>query len=450
MKLTDEPGTLKPLLWLAAPVLAEQLLHMLVGQSDTWITGRYLREPVYLATVNSIIYLLWLLTEVFVFLAIGSTALIARFIGAGDRESAERITNQSMLGGAVVSVAATLAGLLFGENLAHAMSLQGEEAALAARYLSYVFPVMPCIMLETVGVACLRGAGDTKSGMWAMVLVNVVHITVSWTLAVGWGPFPAWGWDGIAIGTACGHLAGGAVILGLLIRGRAGLKLRRPLLRPDWPLLHRILRIGLPGGLDMLAVLFCQLWFVKIINELGVLPAAAHGVALRIESWAFSPGTAFQVAVGTLVGQYLGAGDPRRAGRCVMMAGVVGGGFMVLMGVLFYTQATFLVGLMVGPEKQNVVEMAAPLLQTVALAMPALAAVMMISGALRGAGDTRWPLLITIVGFLGVRIPLAYLLAQSWGWGVQGAWYAMLTDLSVRAVLISYRFLHGGWKRVKV
>lgn len=450
MNLTDEPGTLKPLLWLAAPVLAEQLLHMLMGQSDRWLTGHYLGEPAYLAAVNSIVYLLWLLTEVFVFLAIGSMAMIARFVGAGDRETAQRVANQSILGGAVVSIAATLVGLAFGKNLAALMSLEGEAAELATRYLAYVFPAMPCIMLETVGVACLRGAGDTRSGMWAMVLVNLVHIAVSWGLVLGWGPLPMWGWDGIAIGTACGHLAGGVVILGLLLRGRAGLRLERRLLRPDLALLKRILRIGVPGGLDMMAVLFCQLWFVRIVNELGDLSAAAHGVALGIESWAFSPGSAFQVAVAALVGQYLGAGDPRRAGRCVIMAGLVGGGFMVAMGVLFYVEATALAGLMVASTKQDVVVLAAPLLQTVALGMPALATSMMISGALRGAGDTRWPLAITIVGFLGVRIPLAYFLAHTCELGVQGAWYAMLADMTVRAVLISYRFWHGGWKRVEV
>jgi len=117
----------------------------------------------------------------------------------------------------------------------------------------------------------------------------------------------------------------------------------------------------------------------------------------------------------------------------------------------------------VKPEEMDVAKHAAPLLRAISLAMPALALTMILSGALRGAGDTRWPLLFTLIGFLAIRIPGAYWLSFSWihipgtnfiieGFclGVLGAWYAMIIDLYARAAMVLYRFLHGGWKRVKV
>jgi Na+-driven multidrug efflux pump len=119
--------------------------------------------------------------------------------------------------------------------------------------------------------------------------------------------------------------------------------------------------------------------------------------------------------------------------------------------------------LLVGARQERIALAAAPLLQTIALAMPALALNMILSGALRGAGDTRWPLAFTFVGFVGVRLPAAYWLCfetlavpgttwtvTGWGLGVQGAWYAMVADLSVRAALVLYRFWHGGWRRIEV
>jgi len=265
------------------------------------------------------------------------------------------------------------------------------------------------------------------------------------------------------VGTLSGFVVGGLLVLALFAKGRFGLRLQWRRLRPDGDLIRRLLRIGLPGGADTLSVIGCQLWFMSVINQLGNLATAAHGVAIGVESVAFLPGVAFQMAAATLAGQYLGAGNYRKAGRSVLMACLVGGGVMVTAGACFFTLADHLPRLFVGSEQADVARLATPLLRTISMAMPALALTMILTGALRGAGDTRWPLVFSMIGFLGVRIPLAYWLAfpaikipgtglvlTGWGLGVVGAWYAMVTDLSVRATLVTYRFWHGGWKRVRV
>jgi putative MATE family efflux protein len=447
--LTELPGTLRPLLRLALPVLAEQLLSMLVGFSDQLLAGWYLDQP-HLAAVNSMVYMLWLLASLFVFVTIAATAMIARFVGAHDFDLARRVVNQAFLAGGVLAVVLTLVGLLLAGQIVAALQLGGQSGELATRYLYYVFPVLPLLMCESVGNACLRGAGDMVTGLTAMILTNVVNIAVSWSLVLGWGPLPRLGWDGLAIGTACGFAVGGTFVAGRLLRGRAGLKLGAGMLRPDANLIRRLLRIGLPGGSDVMLILFCQLWFLSIVNQLGELPAAAHGVAVRIESLAYLPGTAFQVAAATLAGQFLGARDLRRAGRSVLLAVLAGGGLMTAAGVLFFAAAEPLARLFLRPEQTDVIVLASLLLRIVAFAMPPLALTMILNGALRGAGDTVWPFLFSVVGYLGVRIPLAYLLAQHWNLGVAGAWYAMLADLTVRCLLVSVRFLQGGWKRVRV
>src|SRR5690606_11408082 len=130
-----------------------------------------------------------------------------------------------------------------------------------------------------------------------------------------------------------------------LSKGRAGLQLSQPAFRTDMDLIRRLLRIGIPGGTDILSIVLCQLWFVRIVNELGMLAAAGHGVAIRIESLAYLPGAAFQVAAATLCGQYLGAGDHRRATRSVLTACLVGGGLMTAAGLLFFFAAEPLTGL---------------------------------------------------------------------------------------------------------
>ena len=460
--LTEIPGTLRPMLRLAIPVLVEQLLGMLVGFSDRVLTGHYLETP-HLAAITLMSYVLWMLWGVFQLVSIGATAMVARFIGGGDLGSARRLTNQAFVVGAVLAAVVTLLGAVLGERAVHFLHLEGEAAELATTYLRYILPAMPLIMAQTVGIACLRGAGDMVSGLIIMAVVNVVNVSVSWALVLGLGPLPELGWQGIAIGTLCGFVVGGLLALGLLMRGRMGLRLQWRGLWPDRELIRRLLRVGLPGGADVLSIIGCQFWFLAVINQLGDRATAAHGVAICVESMAFLPGVAFQMAAMTLTGQYLGAGDLRKATRSVLMACLVGGGIMVTVAAITYVQALPLAQLFVKSQQADVARLAAPLLQTVSLAIPALALTMILSGALRGAGDTRWPLIFSLVGMLGVRIPAAYWLAfesiqiPGTGWiiagcglGVLGAWCAMVTDLTVRATLVVFRFWHGGWKRVEV
>lgn len=300
-------------------------------------------------------------------------------------------------------------------------------------------------------------------GLVIMALVNVVNISVSWAFCLGLGPCPQWGWKGIAFGTACGYTVGGLATLLVLGTGLAGLRLRWLMFRPKWALLYRLLRVGIPGGIDTLSVIFCQLWFVAVVNALGDRSAAAHGVALRIESLAFLPGAAFQVAAATMTGQYLGAKQPHKATRGVIAACVLAGLVMGSAAVIFFSFPLQLARLMVGEHQQEVAQLAAPLLRTIALGIPPLVLLTIFSGALRGAGDTRYPMVISWLGLLGVRLPGAHLLALStftlpilemsvagWGLGVLGAWYAMVADLYVRAALTTWRFWHGGWKTIRV
>ena len=450
------------MLRLAFPVLIEQLLATLVWFSDRLLTGHYLGTP-HLAAITLMAYVLWALWGMFSLVGIGATALVARFVGAGDREAACRVTNQAFIVGTVVAVIVVALLVLLGERLIFFLQLRGEAADLATIYLRIMLPVVPLIMVQTVGIACLRGAGDMVSGLVIMAIVNLVNVAVSWSLVLGLGPLPELGWRGIAIGTLSGFIVGGVLVVGLLIRGRWGLQLRWQRLRPDGHMIRRLLRVGLPGGADTMSIIGCQLWFIAIINQLGDVATAAHGVAICVESAAFLPGAAFQMAATTLAGQYLGAGEHRKAGRSVLMACLVGGGLMVVIGAIIYVQAVPLASLFVKAEQADVARLAVPLLRTIALAMPALALTMILSGALRGAGDTRWPLVFSLVGLLGVRLPLAYFLAfksihipllgwtiAGWNLGVLGAWYAMVADLSVRAALVVYRFNHGGWKQVEV
>jgi putative MATE family efflux protein len=442
-------GTLRPLVWLVWPVLAEQLLVMMVGFSDTILAGHYL-EPQHLAAMTLISYMIWFLTNLFSFVSIGAVAMTARFVGAQDWEGANRVVNQAFVLGAILATTFTTVGLLLCPYLAGILRLEGESAALATRYLYFLISMLPMIMLETVGNHTLRAAGDMVTGLVTMIMVNVINVAVAWSLLLGLGPLPQLGWDALPIGTACGHLVGGLIPVSRLLRGRAGLRIQRALLVPDRDLMRRILRIGVPGGVDTLSITTCQLIFLSMVDRLGTVAAAAHGVAIRVESLAYLPGYAFQLASATLTGQYLGARDYHRANRSVLMACATSGGLMIAVSLSFFLFAGPLVDIFLGADQDDVAAVAPGLLRIIAVALPTLALTQVLTGALRGAGDTRWPLVFTFIGFLVVRLPMTWLVTQRWDWGIEGAWYAMAADIIVRCTLITARFLTGGWKRVEV
>ncbi len=450
---------------LAAPVLAEETLTLMVTWTDWWLTGRYLTGggDAVKAAMGLMGYTMWLIPSLFAAVAIGATAIIARRVGERDQAAAQLTANQAILTGGGLAVIITTLAILLGDQFIHAMQLRGDAARYASEYLWIVIPVIPLIMFEQVGAACLRGAGDTITGFVAKLVVVIVNVAVSMVLVLGLGGIEPWGWKGIAMGTAIGHGVGGSILFSALLLNRYGLGLRFHLLRPVKSVIVRLLKIGLPGGLDVAALLFSNLIFVAIINSLGTAAAAAHGLAVQLEACAYLPANAFHVAAATMAGQFLGAGRPDRALQSALFC--IGTSLVVIsitaLGMYFFGTelATFFTG---QPDHPTTLQVGR-LLRIVAFALPSLAIVMVATGSLRGAGDTMWPLLFTLAGFFLMRIPLAILFSMETvhipgttlefsglGWGVAGAWIAMAIDIIVRSIMVLSRFFHGGWKHKTV
>jgi putative MATE family efflux protein len=450
-------------------VLAQQGLVLAVTLSDSFLAGNF-RPPnpeqhvSYQAAQTTANYLSWFISSYTIIVSVGSTALVARFVGAADHAGAVRVTNQSiLLAVALGFLGPLMVGLGGLPPLLASLQLRGDTAEFAAEYLRPLFALLLFQVIEAAGIACLVGAGDTRTGLWVRLFVAVINLPLAWGLCFGMGPLPELGFVGIATGTAISHVLGATAVLLLLIRGRSGLYLRPRLLRPDTALLRRLLWVSVPAGIDSLSTVAGQLWFLSLVNRLGDVASSAHGIALRWESLAYLSGGAFGTAAMTLVGQYLGARRPAQASHSGWVAFGVGGGVMCLMGALFFGLARPMFhAFCPGPEQRSIIEAGVPLLRLVAFAMPALACTVILTSALRGAGDTRVPVLFTWLGFLGVRIPLTYWLCLdrldlgllgSWtGWklGLIGAWVAMFADLHVRGALVLWRFASGRWRRIQV
>lgn len=462
--LLDRPGPMwRRVVILVWPVLLQQWLVLCVPLFDTYLAGASSQlsgddQTASQAAQTTAGYLMWFITCYTVFVSVGSTALVARLVGAGDRRAARHAANQGLVLAVLLGLLGTALGMIGMPYLLEALQLRGESLAFAVAYLQPLILLLVFQMVEQAGIACLVGAGDTRTGSWILGGVAVVNMPLAWYFNRTFG-FP-----GIALGTGVSHTLGALAVVAVLLRGRAGLRLQADLLLPDGGLLWRILRVSVPAGLDSMSVGVAQLWFLSIVNGLqDTAAAAAHGIALRWEALGYQSGAAFGTVAMALVGQYLGARKPVLAARAAWTAFGLGGTLMTLMGVVFWVLAPDMFRLSCpSPSQQPIIDAGVPVLRLVAFAMPALAATTILTSALRGAGDTRMPVLFTWFGFFAIRIPLAYLLTRteldlgSWGvvpggnLGLYGAWLAMCADLLVRGAFFLWRFAGGRWQRVRV
>jgi putative MATE family efflux protein len=462
--VTRQVGTIRPLVGQVLPVLGEQFLALAVGFTDKWLAGNLFADEAALAAVGLVAYCLAFLPAVFAVPAVAATALVARSIGGGDQQAARRFGAQALLVGVGLGGIGLLVATAFGPAFIRGLGLPAASADLAVGYLGIVIPALPLMMLIHVGVAILRGAGDMTAGLLAMTTVNLVNAAASFALATGFGGLPRLGWEGLAWGTFAGYCCGAVVVGLLLARPGAGLRPRRGDWRPHRDSLRRLLQTGLPAGVDAAANSACHLTFLSIVNRVGNVDAAAHSVAIAIESLAFLPGSAFQIAAATLAGQFLGARDERRARgsvwaaamACVVLMSAAAAGFLGFSRPL----ADWFTG---GPGRQpEVAALTAELVRIVAFAQPPLALLMVFSGGLRGAGATRLPALVNFLSLIFVRLPLAAVLAwpevslpggtviPGFGLGVVGAWYAMAADLTIRGLAMLVIFAGTNWTRVRV
>lgn len=429
---------------LALPAVGEQLLNMAVGLTDTFMMGHLGASAV--AAVGLSNQAIMLATTFFAAVATGVTALVARHTGAREPEGANRILHQGYLLGALIGAGATVLALTLAGPIMAILRAPADVVAPGTAYLRIASTVFIGAAWLFIGNAALRGAGDTRSPMLIMLAVNVVNIAVAYLFIFGPGPFPQLGVAGSAVGAAAGRGVGGLLVTALLWRGRAGLRLRLAALAPNQAQIKRIANIGLPAGAEQLMMRLGMTAYVTTVAALGTKAYAAHQLALQGESLAFMPGFGFAIAATTLVGQGLGACDPEQARADAYLARRMALSLMSVMGVLFFIFAAPILDVFINDPE--VVRLGVWPLRLVAFSQPALATMMVLSGGLRGAGDTRATLAINATGLWLVRLPLALLLTGPLG--LLGAWIAMGVDLNLRGLGMWLRFRSGKWAKIRV
>lgn len=440
-------GSLKrAILLLSIPMVLEMVMESLFALVDAYYVAQV--SPDAVATVGLTEAVITLVYAIAIGISTAPVAMIARYIGQKDEEGASRVAKQAIFLALGVSLLIGLPGLLYPESILRAMGGSEELIASGKNYTRIIFGTNSVIMLLFLLNGIFRGAGDAAYAMRALWIANGINIILDPIFIHGLGPIPAMGVTGAAVATSIGRGIGVAYQLYILFGGRTSIKLHLGGWQLDWEILRRLGRIASSGAMQYLIASASWMFLMRIVAKFGSEAVAGYTIAIRLIIFTLLPAWGLSNATATLVGQNLGANEPIRARRSVVVASRFAGAFLGIISVFYILFAKELISIF--DTTPAVVEAGITALTIFAIGYPLYGFGMIYTQAFNGAGDTRTPMWINIISFWCTELPLGYFLALSLGWGIAGVVTAVITAESILTLLAYLLFRQGRWMRVKV
>jgi putative MATE family efflux protein len=431
---------------LAVPMVLEMLMESLFAIVDVFWVSRLGSEAV--AVIGITESVMTLIYAVAIGISIAATAIVSRRIGEKEPERAAHAAGQVLVLG--VTIAAAI-GVIMGAYAPQVLALMGAEpevVELGSGYSSLMLGGNVTVFLIFVINAIFRGAGDAVIAMRALVLANVLNIILDPCFIFGWWFFPELGLTGAAVATNIGRGVGVCYQLWYLLGRHSRISVGIRHLRPDFNAMGAVLSTSGSGIAQLLISTTSWVGLFKILALFGSPALAGYTIAVRIVTFALMPAWGLANAAATLVGQNLGAEKPDRAAQAVRMATKLNALVLGVVGLVFVLFARPLIGIFT--SEPEVLAYGTQALWIVGLAFPLYAAGMCYEAAFNGAGDTWTPAKMNFVCLWAGQIPLAWLLADPFGFGPTGVFVSVPLAYSALAIWGGWLFRRGRWKLQKV
>lgn len=436
------------LIRLIVPLIIEQLLLMTVGMADTVMVTTAGEATV--SGVSLVDNINTLIIQIFSALSTGGAVVVAQYLGRQETHSAKTAAKQLLYVMTGISAVLMILALIFRQHILSLIFGQVEPAVMdsALVYFLLTAAAYPFMGIYNAGAALFRAMGNSKVSMINSFIINVINILVNAILIFGFGMGAA----GAGIGTLVSRIAA-AVIIMVMLR-HPGLTVQVDdifYFEFNGSMIRRILFIGIPTGMENGMFQAGKLMVLNLITTFGTSAVAANAIANSISGVINVPGSAMGLAIITVIGRCIGAGDTRQAVHYTKL--LVGCSYlsMLIMGSALFFSADFLVTLFnLSPEAMA---MASQVLKFCAIAnMLFWPMAFTLPNSLRAAGDAVFTMVVSLTTMFVCRVALSYVFACSWGLGLGmlGVWLAMFCDWIVRAVCFLWRYWRGSWKKIHV
>ena len=436
------------LIRLIVPLIIEQLLLMTVGMADTVMVTTAGEATV--SGVSLVDNINTLIIQIFSALSTGGAVVVAQYLGRQETHSAKTAAKQLLYAMTGISVVLMILALIFRQHILSLIFGQVEPAVMdsALVYFLLTAAAYPFMGIYNAGAALFRAMGNSKVSMINSFIINVINILVNAILIFGFGMGAA----GAGIGTLVSRIAA-AVIIMVMLR-HPGLTVQVDDIfhfEFNGSMIRRILFIGIPTGMENGMFQAGKLMVLNLITTFGTSAVAANAIANSISGVINVPGSAMGLAIITVIGRCIGAGDTRQAVHYTKL--LVGCSYlsMLIMGSALFFSADFLVTLF--NLSTEAMAMASQVLKFCAIAnMLFWPMAFTLPNSLRATGDAVFTMVVSLTTMFVCRVALSYVFACSWGLGLGmlGVWLAMFCDWIVRAVCFLWRYWRGSWKKIHV
>ncbi|MAY83837.1 MAG: MATE family efflux transporter [Flavobacteriales bacterium] len=431
---------------LAVPMILELVMESTFAVVDIYFVGKL--GPSAVAAVGLTETYLFLLYSIAMGLSVAVTAIIARRVGEKKKNKAGKVAVQSIILALLGSLPFAIAGIFYSKELLSLMGADEWVLETGYRYTQWMLGGNLVIMLIFVINAIFRGAGDAAIAMRILWISNGINIILDPLLIMGIGPFPELGVEGAAIATNIGRGVGVLIQIYTLFKGGKHIQLKFDQLYFDAKLMLSILKTSLGGIGQMLISMTSWIFLMRILADIGSEAVAASTIVIRLLMFTLMPAWGLSNAAATLVGQNLGADNPKRAEKSVWLIGFYNMGYLIIVSILFFIFNKDL--MMIFSQDKQVIEIGAEWVRILSYDYIVYGWWMVAVQAFNGAGDTKTPTLINIVFFWLIQIPLSYYLALELDWQHSGVFWGVFWSELLVGLFTLYLFKRGSWKKMVI
>lgn len=389
----------------ALPVAATGILGQLFNASDIAIVGNFAQGDTVaaVAAVGANGPVIGLLLNIFIGIALGANVVIANAIGRGDKETVSRAVHTSIVAAVIGGIIVGLLGQLVAEPVLSMLQVPEDVFPLALKYMRIYLLGLPVIFLYNFEAAIFRSAGDTKTPLIALALSGVLNVILNLFFVIVLNKTV----DGVAIATVLANVVSSVVLLRRLLRSELFIHVEFKNLRIDWKILWRILKIGVPAGIQGAVFSLSNIVVQSAINSLGKVTMAASSAAFNVEVMAYYILNSFGQACTTFVGQNYGAGQIdrcRKALKLCLIESVIATACAVCIALL---SGKYLIALF--NNDPEVIRLGMVRMKFIFMSYIFSTIYDCMSGYMRGFGISLAPALLTIFGVCGTRIIWIYM-----------------------------------------
>lgn len=436
----------KAIVLLSVPMILEMIMESLFAVIDMYFVNKINVEAV--ATVGMTESVLALVYSVAIGISMAATAMVSRRIGEKDKPAAARSAAQTVILGTIMSILIGIAGFVYAEPILRLLGASDAVVAEGLSYTQWMFGGNIVILFLFLINGIFRGAGDAFLAMYALIISNVLNIILDPLLIFGLGPIPAMGIEGAAIATNIGRGVGVLFQLYFLVAGPGSLKIGWKQWKPQWDLIKTVLRLSLGGAGQFVIASASWIFLFRIMAAFGDEAIAGYTLGIRIIVFFLLPAWGMANAAATLVGQNLGANQPLMAAKAAWRTAYYNMGFLGLVTILCVFAGEEIINIFA--ESAAVAAYASDCIFWLSFGYIFYAIGMVLGQAFNGAGDTRTPTILNFFGFWVLQIPLAYLLANTLGYGPRGVFFAIAGSEIVLSLIIAWYFKKGHWQKAEV